>query len=60
MKKNSIVRQLLFYVVVIVVIVLIGSMIYSNSSAQEADTYDDILNYFYNEQVKEVEITPKS
>ena len=60
MKKNSIVRQLLFYVVVIGVIVLIGSMLYSNSNTAEAPTYDDILNYFYNEQVREVEITPKN
>ena len=60
MKKNGIVRQLLFYVVVIGVIVLLGSMLYSNSNAAEATTYDDILNYFYNEQVREVEITPKN
>ncbi|MBR7099078.1 MAG: AAA family ATPase, partial [Clostridia bacterium] len=35
-------------------------MLYSNSNAAEAPTYDDILNYFYNEQVREVEITPKN
>ena len=60
MKKNSIGKQLLFYVLVIGVIVLLGSMLYSKNGQGEADTYDDILNYFYNEQVVEVEITPKN
>ena len=60
MKKNSIVRQLLFYLLVIGAIVLLGSMLYSKQNTQEAPTYDDILNYFYEEQVREVEITSKN
>ena len=60
MKKNSIGKQLLFYVLVIGVIVLLGSLLYSRNGQGEADTYDDILNYFHNEQVVEVEITPKN
>ena len=60
MKKNSIGKQLLFYVIVIGVIVLLGSMLYSNNGGAEAETYDDILRYFEQHQVKEVEITPKN
>ena len=60
MKKNGIGKQLLFYVVVIGVIVLLGSMLYSNGNAEDADTYDDILRYFEQGQVREVEITPKN
>jgi len=60
MKKKGIVRQLLFYVLVIGVIVLLGSMMYTNKNAADEVTYDDVLNYFYGEQVREVEITPKN
>ncbi len=60
MKKKGIVRQLLFYVVVIGIVVLLGSMMYTNNNAKDDVTYDDILNYFYQEQVREVEITPKN
>ena len=54
MKKNSIGKQLLFYVIVIGVIVLLGRMLYSNNGGAEAETYDDILRYFEQHQVKEV------
>ena len=54
MKKNSIGKQLLFYVLVIGVIVVLGSILYSNDAGKEADTYDDILRYFDQKQVREV------
>ena len=60
MKKKSIVRQLLFYVVVIGIVILMGSLLYTGSGDKDEVTYDDVLNYFYNEQVTEVEITPKN
>ncbi len=60
MKKKGIVRQLLFYVVVIGIVILMGSMLYTGSGSEDQVTYDDVLNYFYNEQVTQVEITPKN
>ncbi len=60
MKKKGIVRQLLFYVVVIGIVILMGSMLYTGRGGEDPVTYDDVLNYFYNEQVTEVEITPKN
>ena len=60
MKKKGIVRQLLFYVVVIGIVILMGSLLYTGQGGEDQVTYDDVLNYFYNEQVTEVEITPKN
>ncbi len=60
MKKRSIVKQLLFYVVVLVIIVLAGSFLTNGSRTQEKVTYDDVLRYFHNEQVREVTISPKN
>ena len=60
MKKRSIIRQLLFYAVVLIVIVGMGSVLLNGVQTADDKTYDDILNYFYNEQVREVVISPKN
>ena len=57
MKKHSIVGQLLFYLIVIVLIVVAVSALSSRGMSSEALTYDDVLHYFYNEEVEEVTIT---
>ena len=60
MKKNNVVRQLLFYLVVLVLITAFGWMLLGGGANAEEITYDDILNYFRLEQVREVEVTPKN
>ena len=60
MKKNNIVRQLVFYLVVIVMIGAFGWVMLGGNIQAEEITYDDILVFFQKEQVKEVEITPKN
>ena len=60
MKKRSFLSEILFYVVILVAIVVVLSTLFSNSGSQETVTYDDVLNYFYNEQVTEVTVTPKN
>ncbi|MBE6632868.1 MAG: ATP-dependent zinc metalloprotease FtsH [Ruminococcaceae bacterium] len=60
MKKNNAVGQLLFYLIVIVAITVFGWMLLKGNTVVDEPTYDDILNYFYHQQVTEVEITPKN
>ena len=60
MKKNNIVRQLLFYLVAILLIVGAVSVLSSRGTQKEKITYDDIIRYFQNEQVREVVVTPKN
>ena len=60
MKKNNIVRQLLFYLVAILLIVGAVSVLSSRGTQKEKPTYDDIIRYFQNEQVREVVVTPKN
>lgn len=60
MKKRSFLREILFYVVVLAVIVVALSAMFNSGSKTETPTFDDILNYLNNGQVREVTITPKS
>ena len=60
MKKRSFVSEILFYVVILVVIVMVLSTLIGGSRTQDVPTYDDILNYFHNEQVTEVTVTYKN
>ena len=59
MKKGNIVRQLLFYAVAIFLIVAMVSALSGTGRGEEL-TYDDVLNYFAKEQVREVVISPKN
>jgi len=52
MKKSNIIRQLLFWGVLLVIAVGFGSWLMSSGVAQEKLTYDDVLRYFQQEQVK--------
>lgn len=60
MKQRNIVRQIVFYVVAIVLIVAMISLLNTRGSSQDPLTYDDVLRYFQNEQVREVTISPKN
>ncbi len=60
MKKRSIIRQLLFYLVVLVIIVFMGSVLLNGNKTADEKTYDDILRYFQQDQVREVVISPKN
>ena len=60
MKKRSFVREILFYVLILGVIVVVLSSLFTNGEGKERVTYDDVLRYFYNEQVTEVKISQKN
>ena len=60
MKKRSFLHEILFYVVILVAIVLVLSTLFRSGTDQDKPTYDDVLNYFNNEQVKEVTVTSKN
>ena len=62
MKKNSIIREILFYVIILAVIVVVISSIGGNwgsNKPKEIDSYDKFVSYFNAEQVKEVEVSAK-
>ena len=58
MKKRSFLHDLLFYAVIVVLIVVVLSSLFSDRQAEEIPTYDDIIAYFHNEQVREVKVSP--
>lgn len=60
MKQRNIVRQLLFYLVALILIVAMVSALSTKGSSKDPMTYDDVLRYFQQEQVREVTITPKN
>ena len=60
MKKRSFLSEILFYVVILVAIVVVLSALFRGGDGKEAITYDDILRYLNEGQVREVTITPKS
>ena len=60
MKKNNIVRQLLFYLVAILLIVGAVSALSSRGTQSEKTTYDDVIRYFQQGVVREVVVTPKN
>ncbi len=60
MKKRSFLHDILFYAVIVALIVVVLSALFSEGGGREQLTYDDVLNYFHNEQVREVVITPKN
>ena len=62
MKKNSIIREILFYVIILAVIVVVISSINGNwgsNKPKEIESYDKLVSYFNAEQVKEVEVSAK-
>ncbi len=60
MKKRSFFHEILFYLVILGVVVLVLSALFKGSGQQETLTYDDVLNFFHNEQVTEVKVTAKN
>ena len=58
MKKRSFLHDLLFYAVIVVLIVVVLSSLFSDKNEEEVPTYDDIIAYFHNEQVREVKVSP--
>ena len=60
MKKRSFLHDLLFYAVVVVLIVVVLSSLFSDKAEEEVLTYDDVVEYFYNEQVREVTVSPEN
>lgn len=62
MKKHNIVREILFYVIILAVIIVVISSINGNWSSNKPKTiesYDKLVTYFENEEVKEVEVSAK-
>ena len=60
MKKRSFLHDLLFYAVVVVLIVVVLSSLFASGEQEENPDYGDIIEYFHNEQVREVEVSPKN
>ncbi len=60
MKKRSFLHEILFYVLILGVIVVVFSSLFKSGGGQEKVTYDDVLRFFYNEQVTEVKISEKN
>ena len=60
MKKRSFLHDLLFYAVIVVLIVVVLSSLFSGGEKEEEPTYDDVVRYFANNQVKSVEVDPKN
>ena len=60
MKKRGFLHELLFYLVILGGVVLVLSALFRGGSQSEALTYDDVLNYFYREQVTEVVVSSKN
>ncbi len=60
MKKNNIVKELLFYLILFVVIIVAIAALYNGGSTQRDITYKDLISYFNNEQVTEVYVSNKN
>ena len=60
MKQRNIIREILFFAIVIAVIVTALSFIFTRNNVKKEITYNDILVYFHNEQVREVRISAKN
>ena len=60
MKKKSFLHDILFYGVLVALIVVVLSSLFSGGKGSEVLTYDDVLEYFQKEQVREVVISPKN
>ena len=60
MKKRSFLYEILFYLVILGAVILVLSALFKGGSQQETLTYDDVLNFFHNEQVTEVTVTSKN
>ena len=60
MKKRSFLHEILFYLVLLGAVILVLSALFRGGSQQETLTYDDVLNFFHNEQVTEVTVTAKN
>ena len=60
MKKRGFLHELLFYLVILGGVILVLSALFRGGSQSEALTYDDVLNYFYREQVTEVVVSSKN
>ncbi|MBQ7173596.1 MAG: ATP-dependent zinc metalloprotease FtsH [Clostridia bacterium] len=62
MKKHNIIREILFYVIILAVIIVVITSIngnWSSNKPKEIASYDKLVAYFENEQVKEVEVSAK-
>ncbi len=60
MKKRSFLSEILFYGLILAAIVMVLSTLFGNGGGQEKLTYDDVMTYFHNGQVKELVVTPKN
>ena len=60
MKQRSILREIFFYAIVIALIVIALSALFSNGAKKEKVTYDDIMRYFDNGQVREVTVSQRN
>ena len=60
MKQRSILREIIFYAIVIALIVIALSALFSNGAQKEKVTYDDIMRYFDNGQVREVTVSQRN
>ncbi len=60
MKQRNIIREIIFYAIVIALIVIALSALFSGGTKKEKVTYDDIVRYFQNEQVREVTVSQRN
>ena len=60
MKKKSFLHDILFYGVLVALIVVVLSSLFSSGNGSETLTYDDVLEYFQKEQVREAVVSPKN
>ena len=60
MKQRSILREIFFYAIVVALIVIALSALFSNGAKKEKVTYDDIMRYFDNGQVREVTVSQRN
>ncbi len=60
MKKKGFLRELIFWVALVALLIVAMSALFSNQKAAEPLTYDDVIVFFQQGQVKEVTVTPKN
>ena len=60
MKKRSFWHEILFYVLILGSIVLVLSTLLGPGKDNAKLTYDDVIRYFDQNQVKSVEVSPKN
>ncbi len=60
MKKRGFLQETLFWVVLVAVIIVAMSALFSGGDGKKVLTYNDVIAYIKNEQVKELVITPKN